>query len=167
MILGDLMVQLKLLKARSDHAQLSFEILQGVRYCSWSNVLYLYFEDFFFIYTAAISLIPTCDHCPLPFACALLVDNLCIAVARFPLTLFFSSLVQTHLEHCVYSWAPQSKDIKPLEKVQRRATKMGKGLEGKVSEEWLRPLGVLSPEQRAEGRPHGGCSSSQGVEGQR
>lgn len=32
--------------------------------------------------------------------------------------------------------------------VQRRITKMGRGLEGKMYEEWLRPLGVLSPEQR-------------------
>jgi len=44
---------------------------------------------------------------------------------------------------------------------------MVKHLEGKVCEEWLTTLGLLSTEQRAEGRPHGSCSSSQGVEGQR
>ena len=44
---------------------------------------------------------------------------------------------------------------------------MGKSPEGKVCEERLRTLDLLSTEQRAEGRPHGGCSSSQGAEGQR
>ena len=34
---------------------------------------------------------------------------------------------------------------------------MVKDLEGKKCEEWLRSLGLLSPEQ-AEGSPHGGCS---------
>ena len=39
---------------------------------------------------------------------------------------------------------------------------MGKDLKSKRYEEQLRSLGLLNP---AEGRPHGGCSSSQGVEG--
>ena len=51
---------------------------------------------------------------------------------------------------CRQVWAPPyRKDIKPLESIQRRAAKMEKGLEGKVYEECLRPLGVLSPEQRS------------------
>jgi len=46
----------------------------------------------------------------------------------------------------VQVWVTQHKDIL-LESIQRRATKMVKCLEDKTYEEWLRPLGVLSPEQ--------------------
>lgn len=46
-------------------------------------------------------------------------------------------------------WAPQLKDIMQLECAQRRATKMGKSLEGKVHEEWLDSLDLFSLEQRS------------------
>ena len=73
------------------------------------------------------------------------------ASTRVVFVFLYAAFTRPQMEHCTQGWSLQHrKDVKILERVQRRATKMIQVLEHFSNENRLRELGLLSLEKKED-----------------